>query len=107
MKKTIIAVASWVMALWMCKVFLFSLPYKFTNHPDTQHIFGTIGEWMSGFLGETTGNLFASVGAYGVGTFELVASITLLLPAVLWLSSKIGIVDPKERRAKIHQIEFS
>jgi len=30
------------MAAWLAMVFLGSLPYKFTNHPDTQHIFGTI-----------------------------------------------------------------
>ena len=104
MKKTIISVASWAMALWMCKVFLFSLPYKFTGHPDTQHIFGTIGAWMSGILGETIGNLFTSIGAFGVGSFELITSIILLLPALLWASSKIGITEARERRVKLHRI---
>ncbi len=104
MKKTIIAVISWVMALWMCKVFLFSLPYKVTNHPDTQHIFGKIGAWMSGILGDTIGNLFSSIGAYVVGGFELITSIILLLPALLWILGKMGIAEIKERRVKIHQI---
>lgn len=104
MKKTIISVASWAMALWMCKVFLFSLPYKFTGHPDTQHIFGTIGAWMSGILGDSIGNLFASIGAFGVGSFELITSIILLLPALLWALSKMGLIEARERRAKIHRI---
>ena len=104
MKKNIIAVISWVMTLWMCKVFLFSLPYKFSGHPDTQHIFGTIGAWISGILGEGIGGLFSSVGAIGVGIFELITSIVLLLPAVLWGLSKIGVGEDKPRRAKIHRI---
>jgi hypothetical protein len=33
--------------VWIAKVFLLSLPYKFSKHPDTEHIFGTIGQWMS------------------------------------------------------------
>jgi hypothetical protein len=104
MKKNIIAVISWVIVLWMCKVFLLSLPYKFTGHPDTQHIFGTIGEWMSGFLGSAIGNLFTSVGAIGVGLFELVTSIVLLLPALLWILSKIGISAIGSQREKFHRI---
>jgi len=103
MKKAIIAVISWAMALWMCKVFLFSLPYKFTNHPDTQHIFGTIGAWMSGILGDAIGNLFSSIGAYVVGGFELITSIMLLLPALFWILSKTGMAEARERRVKIHQ----
>ena len=104
MKKNIIAVASWAMALWMCKVFLFSLPYKFSGHPDTQHIFGTIGTWMSEILGEGIGNLFTSIGAYAVGSFELVTSIVLLLPAVLWVLSKMGVGQNDGVRARFHRI---
>jgi hypothetical protein len=94
MKRNIIAVISWLMALWMCKVFLFSLPYKFTGHPDTQHIFGTIGAWMSSILGS----------AIGVGTFELLTSIVLLLPALLWILAKAGIGEANDQRAKFHKI---
>ncbi len=88
----------------MCKVFLFSLPYKFTGHPDTQHIFGTIGGWIGGILGDTLGGLFSSVGAIGVGLFELVTSIILLLPAVLWAIAKMGSGDSAGKRAKFHRI---
>jgi len=39
---------SLVISLWIAKVFLFSLPYKFTNHPDTSgaaffHLFTPLG----------------------------------------------------------------
>ncbi len=104
MKKNVVAVLSWVMALWMCKVFLFSLPYKFSGHPDTQHIFGTIGAWMSGILGDGIGNLFASVGAIGVGSVELVTSIVLLLPGLFWVLSKMGLAESAGKRAKFHRI---
>lgn len=90
MNKKIVAVISWIITLWMCKVFLFSLPYKFTLHPDTQHIFGTIGAWLSGFLGNTLGDLFANFGSYAVGSFELLTSLVLLSPALVWLFKKIG-----------------
>jgi len=104
MKKNIIAVVSWLMALWMCKVFLFSLPYKFAGHPDTQHIFGTIGTWMSGILGNAIGDLFTSIGAIGVGTFELLTSIVLLLPALIWILAMAGIGEATGKRTKFHRI---
>jgi hypothetical protein len=104
MKKNIIAVVSWIITIWICKVFLSSLPYKFTGHPDTQHIFGTIGAWMSGILGDTVGNLFASVGAIGVGSVELITSLILLAPAVLFLLAKAGITPVDHYRAKFHRI---
>ncbi len=106
MKKHIIAIASWAMAIWMCKVFLFSIPYKFTGHPDTQHIFSTIGGWMSGILGESLGSLFASFGPYAVGSFELLTSLVLLLPGLIWLLAIVGVgnVGGDPVRAKIHLI---
>ena len=104
MKRNVIAVISWLMVLWMCKVFLFSLPYKFTGHPDTQYIFGTIGAWMSGILGNAIGDLFTNIGAIGVGTFELLTSIVLLLPALLWILAKAGIGKATDQRAKFHRI---
>ena len=84
-RERVVAAASWLIALWMCYVFLGSLPYKFTNHPDTQHIFSTIGGWLGGFLGTGIGGLFTAFGAYVVGAFELLTSLVLLSPAVLWL----------------------
>lgn len=88
MNKTTTALASWAITLWTCYVFLGSLPYKFTRHPDTQHIFGTIGAWMEGILGETVGGWFAAFGPFVVGGFELLTSTVLLLPALLWVVAK-------------------
>ncbi|MFT5258793.1 MAG: hypothetical protein ACI9J2_000462 [Saprospiraceae bacterium] len=105
MNKKIVAVVSWVITLWMCKVFLFSLPYKFSLHPDTQHIFGTIGAWMSGFIGITLGDLFANFGSYAVGGFELVTSLVLLSPVIVWALKKIGGGSLESGfRAKMHKL---
>lgn len=84
------AIVSWLIVLWMCYVFLSSLPYKFSGHPDTQHIFGTIGSWLGGFLGQGIGNLFRGLGAYVVGSFELLTAIVLLMPALLWVLSRLN-----------------
>ena len=89
MKNKIVATFSWIFALWTAKVFLGSLPYKFTNHPDTQHIFGTIGEWMTGVLGRTVGEWFSLHGAVAVGAAELLVSTLLLLPAFLFVAGKV------------------
>lgn len=103
MNQRIIAAISWLIVLWSCFIFLSSLPYKFTGHPDTQHIFGTIGAWLGGFLGSGIGNLFTNVGAYLVGSFELLTSLVLLSPAVLWVINKAG-GNKAFSRAKIHRI---
>jgi hypothetical protein len=68
MKKAFSIIAS----VWILYVFLGSLPYKFSGHPHTQNIFGTIGEWMKGIFGETLGSGFANYGAYIIGTGELI-----------------------------------
>ncbi len=70
----------WIMALFIAVVFVQSLFFKFSNSFETQHIFGTIGEWMSGigFL-EFAAAGFAAYGGYTVGTVELVASLLLLV----------------------------
>jgi hypothetical protein len=104
MRKNVIAMISWAMALWMCYVFLLSLPYKFTLHPDTQYIFSTIGTWMSGILGEGIGGLFSNYGSYLVGSFELLTSVVLLLPALVWLLSMLGASGTLGVRAKFHRI---
>lgn len=83
------AIISWPIVAWICYIFLGSLPYKFSNHPDTQHIFSTIGEWLSGLAGSGIGDLFTAFGAYVVGSVELLTSIILLLPIVLWIASRL------------------
>jgi hypothetical protein len=82
---------SWVLSLWVAKVFITSLFYKFSNAPETQHIFGTIGDWMGGFLGQGFGNIFSNYGGYVIGTFELIASLFLLSPAIFSLLKYVGI----------------
>lgn len=98
------AVISWGIALWACKVFLFSLPYKFTRHPDTQHIFGTIGQWIGDLINPGLGQFFSNFGSYFVGGFELLTSMILLLPALIWAVRKSsgGFVDGV--RARWHAI---
>jgi len=70
----------WVLAVFIAFVFVQSLFFKFSNSFETQHIFGTIGEWMSGigFL-EFAAAGFAVYGGYTVGTIELTASLLILV----------------------------
>ena len=102
--KYLVALISWAIVAWMCFIFLGSLPYKFTLHPDTQHIFSTIGDWLGTFLGTGIGSLFANYGSYVVGGFELLTSIVLLFPALLWLKSKISGQPFGNTRRRFHQV---
>ncbi|MEM7376660.1 MAG: hypothetical protein AAF460_04035 [Pseudomonadota bacterium] len=86
-----VRVFSWLSVLWIARVFLTSIPYKFTQSPDTQHIFGTIGTWLGGFFGEGLGNAFAQFGPYVIGSAEILASAILLLPGLLWIGSKLNL----------------
>lgn len=68
-----------VLTLFVSFVFIQSLFFKFTDSPETQHIFGTLDQWGAG-LGFP--GLFARSGIfsqYVVGTGELIASLLLLL----------------------------
>lgn len=60
-------------------VFLDSLRFKFTDHPNTQEIFGRLDSW-AGSIGAP--GLFAHTGLfsqYAIGTAELFASTLLLV----------------------------
>ena len=60
-------------------IFLDSLRYKFTDHPNTQEIFGRLDAW-AGSLGAA--GLFGHTGLfsqYVIGSAELVASALLLI----------------------------
>lgn len=104
-KDHIVTISSWLIVAWMCYIFLGSLPYKFSTHPDTQHIFSTIGEWMTGILGSTVGDLFTQYGAFLVGSFELLTSLLLLSPIVYWLKNRTqGSIALRRFRARIHAI---
>jgi hypothetical protein len=69
-------------SLFAAAVFLDSLRYKFTDHPNTQEIFGRLDGWASslgaaGLFGHT--GLFSQ---YVIGSAELAAS-TLLIVGLL------------------------
>ena len=81
-------VLSWGLVLIIVAIFLPSIPFKFSGAPETKHIFGTIGLWLSGFLGEGIGGAFSAIGAYLIGSLELITSIAvsythLTLPTIL------------------------
>ena len=66
------------MTVFIAIIFLDSLRYKFTNHPNTQEIFGRLNEWSASWGAD---GLFAQSGLfsqYVIGTAELVASLILL-----------------------------
>lgn len=70
-----------VLSLFIAFVFIQSLFFKFSDAPETQHIFGTLDAWAAG-LG--AGGLFAKNGLfsqYVIGGAELVASLVLLAGA--------------------------
>lgn len=95
---------SWIIVLWICKVFLSSLPYKFSGHPDTLHIFSTIGAWISNTISLDLGQFFTQYGAIAVGSAELFVSLLLLSPVVFYIRSKISGNEKPLLRAKMHTL---
>jgi uncharacterized membrane protein YphA (DoxX/SURF4 family) len=68
-----------VFALFSSAIFLDSLRFKFTNHPNTQEIFGRLNAWASSFGAP---GLFGQTGVfsqYVIGGAEVIASLCLLL----------------------------
>ncbi len=66
-------------SLFAAAVFLDSLRYKFTDHPNTQEIFGRLDGWAASF---GAAGLFAHTGVfsqYVIGSAELIASALLLI----------------------------
>jgi hypothetical protein len=100
----IVPIVSWMISLWICKVFIVSIPYKFTGHPDTQYIFSTIGLWVKDVISVPLGEWFTEHGAIVVGSAELFVSSILLLPAVLFILSLISIVKQTGYRAYFHGV---
>jgi len=104
MKNRIITIFSWVIVAWICKVFLSSLPYKFTGHADTQHIFGTIGLWIQDTISPALGQWFISNGAIAVGVVELLAALILLSPLFILAAQKLQLTTKLPSRAQIHTV---
>jgi len=103
-KKRIYTIASWIIVIWIAKVFLSSIPYKFSGHPDTMHIFSTIGSWMATTISFDLGVFFAEYGAIVVGSAELATSLLLLSPLLLLIKDKISGQNSTGLRAKIHAV---
>lgn len=59
-----------IASAWIAFVFIQSLFFKFTGSYETDHIFGTLGEW-AGLP------WFAEYGGVGTGIVELIASLLL------------------------------
>lgn len=81
MKKTL-SLLPHAIALFITAVFVDSLRFKFSNHPNTENIFGILNEWAGTFGAE---GLFAHNGlfsAYVIGSVELVASVLLVVGIV-------------------------
>ena len=79
MKKRLKIIIPAILAIFCSAIFTDSLRYKFTNHPNTQEIFGRLNEW-AGSLGAE--GLFAQTGLfsqYSIGVAELIASLCLLI----------------------------
>lgn len=67
------------LAIYSAIIFLSSLPFKFSNDPNTQVIFGKLNDWAASFGAD---GLFLQTGLfsqYVIGSAELVASLLLLL----------------------------
>ncbi len=68
-----------VLSLYIAAIFLDSLRYKFTNHPNTENIFGILDSW-AGTLGFSGVFSHAGVfGPYAIGSVELIAAVLVLL----------------------------
>ena len=62
---------------WIAFVFIQSLFFKFSGSYETQHIFGTLGDWLGI-------PLFAEYGGYTIGFLELIASVLLFTRWWAW-----------------------
>jgi len=75
-------ISAHLLTIFICLIFLDSLRYKFTNHPNTQEIFGRLNDWAASLGAD---GLFAQTGLfsqYVIGAAELVASLILLLTMI-------------------------
>ena len=82
----------WALSLFPAVIFLDSLRFKFTNHPNTQEIFGRLDGWAASLGAE---GLFSQTGLfsqYVIGTAELFASLLLILG--LFGFRRLGVIGP-------------
>jgi len=88
-KKAIKDILLSLVSVWISYVFIFSLFFKFTGHPETQNIFGTISEWMSTTINWSLGAVFTTYWAYVIWIAELIISLMLLFNVFLIIKSYI------------------
>lgn len=88
-------IISVLLVLWIAKTFLLSIPYKFSGHEVTQHIFTTIWDWISLTINQGLGVFFWKYAAYIIGSFEIVASVILLIPVVVIIAKALGKMKEK------------
>lgn len=81
-----------VLALWISFVFIQSLFFKFTDAPETQHIFGVLDSWAAGFGFAGVFDRGGIFSAYVIGSAELIASSTLLLTTFIVALRKFRIL---------------
>lgn len=81
-------------AVWISFVFIQSGFFKFTNAPETQYIFSTVGQWMSDTIAPTLGDLMTQYGGYFIGGVEYIASTLLLIRVFHRLIKQERACDP-------------
>jgi len=71
------SIISWVLRLIAAIILLQTLYYKFGGAPESVHIFTVLGvePW----------------GRIGLGVFELITAILLLIPSTVWIGAGLGI----------------
>ncbi len=72
-------------------VFVQSLFFKFAGSEETDIIFSTIAQWMSGVGLGFIAPSFESLGGYVIGGVELIASALLIIPATRKLGALLGL----------------
>ena len=56
-----------------------SLPYKFSQAEETQHIFSTVGDWIWVYISSGLWDFFSEMGGYIIGSAELIAVVLLIV----------------------------
>ncbi|GLQ24063.1 hypothetical protein GCM10007853_19370 [Algimonas ampicilliniresistens] len=67
------------LTLFSAAIFLDSLRYKFTDHPNTQEIFGRLDGWATGLGADGIFDKTGIFSQYVIGSAELVAAALLLI----------------------------
>lgn len=70
-----------ILKLIVAFILVQTLYYKFSAHPDSVHIFGTLG--------------LEPYGRIGIGILELIAAILLFIPKMVWMGAilALGIIS--------------